>query len=196
MSTEREKLVEKARQYVERLVMKNRVRNFLYTQIADTDYELILRLMADFALEVNAEQIAYAVCLYCGQKQPKIEPYDREKVATMLAEHTEHCPTHPVNQWQKAEAELARLRPYVLHKAENAPRTGEHILGIRFDGGIGFGTCGGKKQVWCAVVHWWAIEGEVGWYLSNGNDGNPVEITHWMPLPEGTCGLEAALKGE
>jgi hypothetical protein len=38
---------------------------------------------------------------------------------------------------------------------ETAPKTGEHILAAIFDGGLGFGHCGGKQQANYDIVHYW-----------------------------------------
>ncbi len=62
-----------------------------------------------------------------------------------------------------------------------APKTGEHILAARFDGGTGFGFCGGKQQADCDVVHYWDNPGEEGFYPSNGPDVI-FQATHWQPL--------------
>lgn len=64
---------------------------------------------------------------------------------------------------------------------ETAPRTGEHIVAMTA-AGVGFGTCGGKKQQWANVVHWF----DDGFYGSVycGTQSEPYgNLTHWMPLP-------------
>jgi hypothetical protein len=66
---------------------------------------------------------------------------------------------------------------------DSAPKTGEHILVAVFDGGIGFGTCGGKKQAWAGVVHYWEHD-EPGWYMSTANGDIRVEPTHWQEILE------------
>ena len=63
----------------------------------------------------------------------------------------------------------------------DAPKTGEHILAA-IEGGIGFGTCGGKQQQWQGVVHWWDAPGEEGWYLSSGSSDDPIQPTHFTLL--------------
>lgn len=78
--------------------------------------------------------------------------------------------------------------------AESAPRDGSHILVAQFNGGTGFGVCGGVRQPWQAVVHYWANPGEEGFYLSSGDSGGPpVSFTHWRPLdlsPDATLARE------
>jgi hypothetical protein len=48
---------------------------------------------------------------------------------------------------------------------------------------IGFGTCGGKKQAWAGVVHYWEHD-EPGWYMSTANGDIRVEPTHWQEISE------------
>lgn len=71
--------------------------------------------------------------------------------------------------------------------AATAPRSGAHILVTRL-GEKGFGHFAGQAQDWCAVVHYWDVAGEEGFYLSSGAsadiDDRPVAFTHWMPLPQ------------
>lgn len=84
---------------------------------------------------------------------------------------------------ESAEAERDRLREALMWQPiKTAPKTGEHILGASFEGN-GFGICGGKKQSYFVVVHWWSNPGEEGWYASTGSD-SPLALTHWLPLPE------------
>jgi hypothetical protein len=68
---------------------------------------------------------------------------------------------------------------------ETAPKTGEHILAAIFDGGLGFGHCGGKQQANYDVVHYWQgiSPDEDGFYPSNGPD-QKYPATHWMPLQQ------------
>ena len=68
-------------------------------------------------------------------------------------------------------------------EASGAPKTGEHIL-VSNVGRGDFGMCGGKVQDMAAVVHWWDVAGEEGFYLSNGYphqevDERPILFTHW-----------------
>jgi hypothetical protein len=71
-------------------------------------------------------------------------------------------------------------------EASSAPKTGEHLL-VSNVGRGDFGTCGGKTQDMAAVVHWWDVADEEGFYLSNGYphqeaDEWPITFTHWVPL--------------
>jgi hypothetical protein len=65
---------------------------------------------------------------------------------------------------------------------DTAPRTGEHIQVINFDG-YGFGMCGGKRQHASDVVHWF----DDGFYSSTfgAEQSEPMDkyFTHWRPLP-------------
>jgi hypothetical protein len=84
---------------------KERVEEFVAAQCADLQTRL-------------DEATKYAVCMYCGHKQPKIEPYDREKAAMMLAEHTENCPTHPINQLLVVKKERDELQRVLQGRGE------------------------------------------------------------------------------
>lgn len=69
---------------------------------------------------------------------------------------------------------------------ETAPRTGEHVLIAKFDGGTGFGWIAGKHQPMQVVAHWFEY-GNVGFYGSvyGGDQQEPFDgFTHWQPLPE------------
>jgi hypothetical protein len=41
----------------------------------------------------------YVICTYCGEKTPKIEPFGREAIAEIIADHLPRCPTHPLHAW-------------------------------------------------------------------------------------------------
>jgi hypothetical protein len=82
-----------------------------------------------------------------------------------------------------AKEVAAQLRTIAWQPIDSAPKTGEHILVAVFDGGIGFGTCGGKKQAWAGVVHYWEHD-EPGWYMSTANGDIRVEPTHWQEISE------------
>ena len=82
--------------------------------------------------------------------------------------------------------------------AATAPQDGSHILVTRL-GEQGFGICAGDWQDWNAVVHYWPVVDEEGFYLSSGGsseiDDRPVLFTHWMPLPTiARCSCDYALQ--
>lgn len=69
---------------------------------------------------------------------------------------------------------------------DTAPKTGEHILLGKFDGGTGFGICGGRHQPIQVVAHWFEY-GVPGFYASTyGTDqADPfIGFTHWQSLSE------------
>ena len=93
-----------------------------------------------------------------------------------------------VHRMAKEIARLLGMAPRARdwRESESAPKTGEHILVSNVGGGH-FGHCGGKRQDWCGVVHYWDVPGEEGFYLSSGyphEEGveTPIRFTHWMPL--------------
>lgn len=78
---------------------------------------------------------------------------------------------------------------------DSAPKTGEHIIVIGKESGIGFGHSGpnNSRQSWADVVHWypgWAEGGELpGWYSSSygGDQEEPFAediMRGWMRIPE------------
>jgi hypothetical protein len=79
--------------------------------------EFVAAQCADLQTRLD-EATQYAVCMYCGHKQPKIEPYDRQKAAMMLAEHTENCPTHPINQLLVVKRERDELQRVLQGRGE------------------------------------------------------------------------------
>lgn len=95
--------------------------------------------------------------------------------AKLLAEYVRRVRVVPVSPEQATEG-----TQWSTH--DTAPKDGRHIL-VTDKGRGGFGTCGGERQDWCAVVHYWSNPGEEGFYLSSGADDNPKPFTHWMPLP-------------
>lgn len=110
--------------------------------------------------------------------------------AALLALVSEHQPAPP-------KFDMAEL---LWKDAASAPKTGEHILITQLGEG-GFG--GNPRQDWCAVVHYWPVEGEEGFYLSSGLshaadvedfDDRPMRFTHWRPLPDSDGGFAAALE--
>jgi len=132
---------------------------------------------------------------------------------SILAQALERDPAMRSPEWYACEwlAEHARFlresemsdgtKKMTWSDANSAPQTGEHIL-VTQRGEGGFGICGGtwrdggerrmeivggKRQDWCAVVHYWSNPGEEGFYLSTGAsdpmDDRPMRFTHWMPLP-------------
>lgn len=116
------------------------------------------------------------------------------RYADFISEHVKAADLelHPYQpEVEEAAAYLASLSVPVdalsgWQPIETAPRTGEHILVSDFRvGELGFGFCGGIRQPWQDVVHWFDDPEMPGLYCSTfgGDQPRPVtHCTHWKRL--------------
>lgn len=58
------------------------------------------------AAEQLIEASNYSLCVYCGTKTRKAEPWSAELVTEIIGEHLENCPTHPMNRLAAVTSDL------------------------------------------------------------------------------------------